>query len=1232
MAQYDLNRIENSLSRLEDNLTGDYGVGDYAVDIGKGMFAGATDAVEETLQFGGSVLDYVMEVGGLWEGATGIDGRTYEEGYETDRLLWEPPRPKTGAGQVVEDITQFGVGLVGAGKFKIGQKLVSGTAKKLSRDKIKDGGKLDKVIASAGNSMASSMIAHNPYDERLSDIIEEYPSLSNPASRMLMAKDGDTEAELRFKMAVEDLMLTGPMEAAIFAFAKGAKKLRKAKTPDEVVKVTEETNSEIAAASAKNKKERQAKTAADKKARKAADKEAKTIADKQKNGEDTSSMPRPKSTAYLADDIDNGAAAKGLAREDHLTKNFKHAELVAKATAVGAKVSKKDTKRVLANRILEKTHPNGKKFTAEEPVEVVVKNADSGTTKAALPKKGFNAAQVKALTKGVQSPKDIQEVFDESKGGVRLFNRNKDGDVPIVNYNDDVTSIIQDTINAMRPTLDKIKGHKDTEQTAKEISELLSATTGLKADQWLDSAFVYGKTIEEATVVLGAIDSLLMESGARLHKIFADKRFDTNLDIKQKGLDELTHFNKLLAAVKQVETPIGRGLQSRKNKIVDADAMNSQAAELGGEAALRKFRTTVIASGGDIRNVTKAASMGMTKWHKGGAMGGEFFRSMILFNIKTHVTNTLSGFTETVLIPSERYVGSFLDWRKNPFGAEAKAVREDVYYHLAGLGLSFKDSIRMAKKSLQAEKNFLDPANTKLDGMDVQNKLTSGFVGLRKESLLGRNVDTIGKISRGSLRALGAEDEFFKQINYRARVFANAMREANALMQAGKLDKDGMKAFALKKVDESFDDAGRGIDKDSTQYSREVTFTEDLDKGSLALKLQQATQQHPQLQLILPFVRTPTNLIVRGVQRTPLAYALSRRYRETLKNGTQAERSQMLGRVALGTTLLGGMMSIAYDGKLTGAGPVDPAQNKLWRAAGNQPYSVLINGQWYSYNRFDPVMMPVGLMANAFDMSKHIDEPTVTDMVSTTAFALSQTIQDKAYLQGITNFLDAITVGSQQDMNMAGTWRDNIVSSFIPAAPLQIVEGVQRVTNEEGNYPELREAVGLVDKIRRRIPMLNEQLPPKYNWLTGEAITNPDPFSTGFPVVPANSKVTEVGTELMRLNYPFRGVPRTLEGIKLNSEQLAFWSKQMGSTKLSGKSMLDTITAVMRKSGYDKSDMSVYDGINLTAEIKVITEIMSTYRSKARAELLAEYPELMREYTARRANDRAGRQLLETNR
>ena len=99
-----------------------------------------------------------------------------------------------------------------------------------------------------------------------------------------------------------------------------------------------------------------------------------------------------------------------------------------------------------------------------------------------------------------------------------------------------------------------------------------------------------------------------------------------------------------------------------------------------------------------------------------------------------------------------------------------------------------------------------------------------------------------------------------------------------------------------------------------------------------------------------------------------------------------------------------------------------------------------------------------------------------------------------------------------------------MISSFIPAAPLQVVEGIQALNAEDGeDYPALREAVGLQDKLYRRIPTLVDQLPKKYNWLTGKEIRNPDAFSTGFPIVP--DKTTEaVGSELVALKYPFPGV------------------------------------------------------------------------------------------------------------
>ena len=163
--------------RLNQSVADDFAWYEVGGDMAKGVFAGAVDAAEETYQFTRNVADGFIERAGNvfnteWEG--------FDD--ETERLFFDPPRPVTMAGQITEDISQFGFGLVGAGKLKIGQKLFAGpikgttkaVSKKIGKPKeIKEGGKLDKILASAGNSAASSMIAHNPYEERLSDIVQK---------------------------------------------------------------------------------------------------------------------------------------------------------------------------------------------------------------------------------------------------------------------------------------------------------------------------------------------------------------------------------------------------------------------------------------------------------------------------------------------------------------------------------------------------------------------------------------------------------------------------------------------------------------------------------------------------------------------------------------------------------------------------------------------------------------------------------------------------------------------------------------------------------------------------------------------------------------------------------------------------------------------------------------------------------------------------------------------------
>ena len=73
---------------------------EYAADIGQGMLAGAVDAADDTLNF----LAKLTNAANLTE-------------IERQQFLPETDRPVTGVGQFAEDISQFGVGLLGAGKF-----------------------------------------------------------------------------------------------------------------------------------------------------------------------------------------------------------------------------------------------------------------------------------------------------------------------------------------------------------------------------------------------------------------------------------------------------------------------------------------------------------------------------------------------------------------------------------------------------------------------------------------------------------------------------------------------------------------------------------------------------------------------------------------------------------------------------------------------------------------------------------------------------------------------------------------------------------------------------------------------------------------------------------------------------------------------------------------------------------------------------------------------------------
>lgn len=204
-------QADEMVKNLESVSTKDFGfVGDVASDVFKGIqptslvraaAGGVLDAAQELANFGIDVADTVANIFG--------------EDIPNDARL-------SFAKQIVPagDSTTEGL-LRGAVSFLV----PFGAGMKVANRLVK--------TASAGGVLAKSMVvggavdfaAFDPNEARLSNFIENYPTLSNPVTQYLASKPGDSRAEGRFKNFVEGLGLGVISEAMFkaFRFYKGAR-------------------------------------------------------------------------------------------------------------------------------------------------------------------------------------------------------------------------------------------------------------------------------------------------------------------------------------------------------------------------------------------------------------------------------------------------------------------------------------------------------------------------------------------------------------------------------------------------------------------------------------------------------------------------------------------------------------------------------------------------------------------------------------------------------------------------------------------------------------------------------------------------------------------------------------------------------------------------------------------------------------------------------------------------
>jgi len=119
---------------------------------------------------------------------------------------------ETTGGNVVRTMSQFFVPYLGAMK-------IIGVGR----------GVLSNLARAEGAAILTEQVVFDPFDAKLADLVQEFPVLSNPITEYLQADEDDTEAEARFKLAIESAGL-GAMFATISHTIKGLTRLKQGKT------------------------------------------------------------------------------------------------------------------------------------------------------------------------------------------------------------------------------------------------------------------------------------------------------------------------------------------------------------------------------------------------------------------------------------------------------------------------------------------------------------------------------------------------------------------------------------------------------------------------------------------------------------------------------------------------------------------------------------------------------------------------------------------------------------------------------------------------------------------------------------------------------------------------------------------------------------------------------------------------------------------------------------------
>lgn len=398
-------------------------------------------------------------------------------------------------------------------------------------------------------------------------------------------------------------------------------------------------------------------------------------------------------------------------------------------------------------------------------------------------------------------------------------------------------------------------------------------------------------------------------------------------------------------------------------------------------------------------------------------------------------------------------------------------------------------------------------------------------------------------------RALGAEDAWFATLNYEGELRSLARHQAMADRKSGAIPQD---TKLSQRIEQLVQNPTPAMIEKAGEHARTNTFNNKA--GAFAQAIMSAKAKAPWLNIIVPFVRTPANIVKFGLKRTPLAPAFADVRADIKAGGAKQERA--IARVLWGTSVMVGAGALAQAGYITGAGPEDKEEKAALMATGWRPYSIKIDDTYHEYSRLDPFAQWLSMAADlATTDYQHKD---AGDIAAGLLGSFANATINKTYMQGLSNFSEFLS-----DPKRNGGWYLRQQAGTL-AQPFTLLSNIA-----SENDPYGRQTNSVLDAIKYRVPGLRQDLPIKLDHF-GAPVPNRTypggPLSIAAPIAQSKETTDPVRLEAARIGW---APGKTQDHFTIKKQRYNLSDEQMSEfNELAGKLTSKTVLRAMRSKGW----------------------------------------------------------------